>query len=424
MTLMAFPAWALPPAPADGVPRPLLPSPPPPASPQWGRAGSGGGGGGGGDGGPPGAPPPPPHPPVSLPPLAHAAAASAAASVTALFVTPLDVVKVRMQAHVCTPLPDPCAVPGHAASMADAARQIIAAHGPRGLWRGLPATFAIAVPSTGLYFCLYEAFCRGLRGGGGGGGGGSSGGGGGEALRPSLAVLPPDAVPAVAGATARCVATLAGAPLELGRLRLQAGAPSGIGAGAGLRGALAGVVAADGVVGLWRGAGVTLLRDAPFSAIYWGAYEALKAPGGGVPWLLGRRGQREEGPAGAARPAAAGAAADTLTPPPAAAAVGGGGGGGGVDTPVHLLSGVGAGVLAAAATVPADVVKTRWQAGERGAPGGPAGVAAVARGIVAAEGLRGLTRGVGPRVAKVAPSCAIMMASYEALKGLALALAG
>lgn len=143
-----------------------------------------------------------------------------------------------------------------------------------------------------------------------------------------------------------------------------------------------------------------------------------------MPWLLGRRGQREEGPAGAARPAAAGAAADTLTPPPAAAAVGGGGGGGGVDTPVHLLSGVGAGVLAAAATVPADVVKTRWQAGERGAPGGPAGVAAVARGIVAAEGLRGLTRGVGPRVAKVAPSCAIMMASYEALKGLALALAG
>lgn len=112
-------------------------------------------------------------------------------------------------------------------------------------------------------------------------------------------------------------------------------------------------------------------------------------------------------------PTADGALAPAAPTAPAAA---------GVDTLVHLLSGVGAGVLAAAATVPADVVKTRWQAGERGAAGGPAGVAAVARGIVAAEGLRGLTRGVGPRVAKVAPSCAIMMASYEALKGLAVAL--
>lgn len=123
---------------------------------------------------------------------------------------------------------------------------------------------------------------------------------------------------------------------------------------------------------------------------------------------------KEEGLAGVrATPSAAVAETRDATLPPAAA---------GVDTLVHLLSGVGAGVLAAAATVPADVVKTRWQAGERGAAGGPAGVAAVARGIVAAEGLRGLTRGVGPRVAKVAPSCAIMMASYEALKGLAVAL--
>ncbi|GAB0489140.1 hypothetical protein MMPV_000356 [Pyropia vietnamensis] len=399
MTLVEFPSWALRPAPADAVSRPLPASPSAPP-PQWGRTDGGGGGGGGGcgDGGSPASPPP-----VSLPPLAHATAASAAASVTALFVTPLDVVKVRMQAHVCTPLPAPCARPDHAVSMADAARQIVAAHGPRGLWRGLPATFAIAVPSTGLYFCLYEAFCRGLRGG---------------ELSAPPAVLPPDAVPVVAGAAARCVATVAGAPLELGRLRLQAGAGVRAGGRAGLRGALAGVVAADGVAGLWRGAGVTLLRDAPFSALYWGAYEALKAPGGGVSWLLaglGRgRGQVAEA-APAAEMAAAGAAADRLSSPPALPA-------GGVDTLVHLLSGVGAGVLAAAATVPADVVKTRWQAGERGAPGGPAGVTAVARGIVATEGIRGLTRGVGPRVAKVAPSCAIMMASYEAFKGLALTL--
>jgi len=226
--------------------------------------------------------------------------------------------------------------------------------------------------------------------------------------------VPAAAVPATAGAVARCVATLAGAPLELGRLRLQAGA--GGGRAGGLRGVVASVVATDGVAGLWRGAGVTLLRDAPFSALYWGAYEALKRPGGAVDRLVGR------GRAAGAPLAAAGA-------PPAAAGTAGGGGGApprpGVDTPVHLLCGVGAGVAAAAATVPADVVKTRWQAAERGAAGGApgGGVWGVARAIVRDEGVRGLVRGVGPRVAKVAPSCAIMMASYEGLKGLALALA-
>jgi len=188
------------------------------------------------------------------------------------------------------------------------------------------------------------------------------------------------------------VATLAGAPLELGRLRLQAGA--GGGRVGGLRGVVASVVATDGVAGLWRGAGVTLLRDAPFSAIYWGAYEALKRPGGAVDRLVGR------GRAAAGTPRAAVAA------PPRP----------GVDTPVHLLCGVGAGVAAAAATVPADVVKTRWQAAERGAAGRGApdgGLWGVARTIVRDEGVRGLCRGVGPRVAKVAPSCAIMMASYS-----------
>jgi len=36
--------------------------------------------------------------------------------------------------------------------------------------------------------------------------------------------------------------------------------------------------------------------------------------------------------------------------------------------------------------------------------------------IVAEEGVRGLFKGFVPRVAKVAPSCAIMVASYEFFK--------
>ena len=32
----------------------------------------------------------------------------------------------------------------------------------------------------------------------------------------------------------------------------------------------------EGVTSLWRGLGVTLLRDVPFSAVYWACYEDLK----------------------------------------------------------------------------------------------------------------------------------------------------
>lgn len=40
----------------------------------------------------------------------------------------------------------------------------------------------------------------------------------------------------------------------------------------------------SGIAGLWKGVFPTLLRDVPFSAIYWMNYESLKAVyGPGVP---------------------------------------------------------------------------------------------------------------------------------------------
>lgn len=41
--------------------------------------------------------------------------------------------------------------------------------------------------------------------------------------------------------------------------------------------ALKATIQTEGVLGLWRGLGPTVLRDVPFSGVYWAIYESLKA---------------------------------------------------------------------------------------------------------------------------------------------------
>lgn len=289
----------------------------------------------------------------------NAISSTMGASVVAVTVTPLDVVKVRMQAHVC-PVggASPCDDPMHVEGSIDAARKIIRAQGVRGLWRGLNVTLLLALPTTGLYFTLYEAFHDEI-----------------HARNPeeskSYAAL-------FAGASARIATSTAASPLELARTSLQAGVG---GPNATVVSVLTQIRRTDGVLALWRGLGPTLLRDVPFSAIYWSAYENLKDPERSIlPHRFFSSGN---------------------------------------EFSVYLGAGIGAGGLAAACTVPADVIKTRRQASLM--PGNPVQLPspfAIARNIVQDEGMRGLFRGAGPRVAKVAPACAIMMGSYELLRKL------
>lgn len=279
----------------------------------------------------------------------------------ATVVTPLDVVKVRLQAHVC-PVGghSPCEDPKHVEGSLDAARKIIRTEGVRGLWRGLNVTLLLAIPTTGVYFTLYEAFRERI------------GDTFPEASKPASAIA--------AGAMARTAACSVASPLELARTSLQAGVG---GPNATVLSVLRYVKNTDGLPALWRGLGPTLLRDAPFSAIYWSTYETLKDP------------QRSILPS------------QLFTS--------------GTSFGVYLGAGIGAGGLAATCTVPADVVKTRRQASfVRGPDGRSVAPKAltIARQILYDEGIRGLFRGAGPRIAKVAPACAIMMSSYEVLRKL------
>jgi len=94
-----------------------------------------------------------------------------------------------------------------------------------------------------------------------------------------------------------------------------------------------------------------------------------------------------------------------------------------------FVAGAAAGTLAAALTTPMDVVKTRRQlfsavgsdavnsnSGVGGASSGNGSTPTVMRAIWREEGLRGLMSGLRPRILKIAPACAIMISSYEAGK--------
>lgn len=293
--------------------------------------------------------------------LRNAAASTMGAGVVATVVTPLDVVKVRLQAHVC-PVGghNPCVDPRHVDNSLDAFRKIVRSDGLRGLWRGLNATLVLAIPTTGLYFTLYEAFRERL-----------------QYDNPHWSAA---TAPLIAGAAARSAAASAASPLELARTTLQAGVA---GEGATVASVLRDVRRQHGIRAWWRGLGPTLLRDAPFSAIYWSSYEILKHP--------------------------------VRSPLPRRAFASGN------EVPLYIASGSGAGSLAALCTVPADVIKTRKQAPvSTGAPSShgasiPSSLEIV-REIVATDGIRGLFRGAGPRIARVAPACAIMMSSFETFR--------
>lgn len=290
-------------------------------------------------------------------------------------------------------------------------RSIFMNEGLAGMYAGLAPTLVMGVPNTVLYFYTYEELAPRL-----------------------IEYFPSDhpasgAIPAIAGASARFVASLSTAPLEL--LRTQQAARSGLGtaddsAGRGMISELRTMVRNEGPLSLFRGVWPTLMRDVPFSAIYWMSIESMRD--------LWR--------------------ARHLSMPPVSSTE---------QTIEALINGSVSGVIAAAFTTPLDVLKTRSQIitptiaiAEATSEGRitltPAamcnhgGALAVKQkhvsmvpstastngmgmtkapstlqlvnSIVEKEGISGLWRGNTARCMKVAPACGIMIATYETGKRL------
>ncbi|RZC39707.1 solute carrier family 25 member 40, partial [Asbolus verrucosus] len=301
----------------------------------------------------------------------------AAASCT---VTPLDVVKIRLQAQqktaskcflYCNGLMDHfCGCgpennqkhwfqrPGHFNGTIDAFIKISRNEGFYSLWSGLSPTLVLAVPTTILYFVSYEQLRLKLR----------SLYNKHNNVDPSQQKLP-FWIPLISGATARVIAVTIVSPLELIRTKMQSKKLTY----SEIRESLRSLVQQSGVFGLWKGIFPTLYRDVPFSAIYWMNYEFMKS-------LL-----------------------CTGTP----------------TFGQSFFAGAVSGAIAASITVPFDVVKTHQQIelGEKtlytDKPTKMQTTAQVLRQIHKHRGYKGLFAGLAPRLIKVAPACAIMISSFE-----------
>ncbi|KAF7669729.1 hypothetical protein LDENG_00147070 [Lucifuga dentata] len=302
-------------------------------------------------------------------------ASCSGAILTSLLVTPLDVVKIRLQAQknpflkgkcfvYCNGLMDHICVcengnsktwykaPGHFSGTLDAFIKIVRREGIKSLWSGLPPTLVMAVPATVIYFTCYDQLCA--------------------ALRVRMGERAQEA-PLLAGAIARVGSVTVISPLELIRTKLQSQKQSY----RELTDCIRSAVEAEGWLSLWRGLGPTLLRDVPFSAMYWYNYEKGKS------WLCNQYNTREP----------------TFT--------------------ITFISGAVSGSISAIVTLPFDVVKTRRQVelGELQAMNlsyqASSSTFSMMSRIVAQDGIQGLFAGFLPRLIKVAPACAIMISTYE-----------
>ncbi|GBG30808.1 Mitochondrial carrier protein MTM1 [Hondaea fermentalgiana] len=325
--------------------------------------------------------------------------ASVGALLTSMLVTPLDVVKTRLQAqaqhfdHADVKSPASCVrcthyqfsnglldvmlpketanhtlreCPYHLHNTADALYKITKHEGVGALYNGLRPSLIMAVPSTVLYFSSYDYLRNTL--------------GQDFNMKPTVAAL-------VAGSSARMLAATVISPLELVRTKMQASNVPQT-----MLHLVRTQIERKGVTSLWQGLSPTLFRDVPFSAIYWAVVERSKIAyrPGIAKWL-----HRQYGPTNALE-----------------------------EFTVSFFSGATGGMVAATLTNPFDVIKTRRQVFDYSPDIPPevlrkeASSINIARKIFKSEGAAGFMVGLTPRLAKTIPACAIMLSSYEASKRL------
>ena len=302
---------------------------------------------------------------------------SVAGAVGATFVYPIDLVKTRMQnqRHVPTS-PQTLAsststtpkAPASASSIGSAVyknswdcfRQVVRHEGGRGLYSGLGPQLVGVAPEKAIKLTVNDLMRRLLSV--------SSVDADGR-RRSSISVYGEVAAGCMAGGSQVIFTN----PLEIVKIRLQVQGQQSKQSGYQRQGAMQ-IVRQLGLRGLYKGASACLLRDIPFSGIYFTAYAHLKSD------LFGE------------------SAGHKLT------------------IWELLMSGAIAGMPAAYLTTPADVIKTRLQVEAKSGQSTYTGIGDAYRKIVAEEGYTALFKGGPARIFRSSPQFGVTLMTYELIK--------
>ena len=261
----------------------------------------------------------------------------------------------------------------------DALRQTLRHEGVRGLYRGFAVTAIGAIPATCLYLTSYDVFKQRLSGMSA-----LEGSPGGVAFT----------IPFCAGMLAETLSCVLWVPIDVLKERLQvqaspaAAVSRAIPVYRGSAHAIRSVWAHEGLRGMYKGYGATLLSFGPFSALYFVFYEQFKPD---------KDSQTASATLGTA--ALAGSLASFLTNPLDL-----------VKLRLQVQRGAAAGRNAAVKSVSvAEPASTQYRSVLHGITT-----------IMRTEGILALFKGAGARVAFHAPSTAITMSAYETFKKMIL----
>eukprot|EP00730_Choanoeca_flexa_P015959 TRINITY_DN7449_c0_g1_i1.p1 TRINITY_DN7449_c0_g1~~TRINITY_DN7449_c0_g1_i1.p1 ORF type:complete len:320 (+),score=37.99 TRINITY_DN7449_c0_g1_i1:150-1109(+) len=259
-------------------------------------------------------------------------ASSGATLAVTTFASPINMVKVRVQANTLPVAP------------MEAVRQLWRENGVRAFYSAWPISVAMSIPSGVVYILTYEQ-CRDYM------------------AAHLLASHQLGYAPLLAGFTSRIVCSTIFAPLELLAIKVQCSSNPSIAK------TIAKVYRNEGIAGFYRGLGLTLLRDAPFSALYWMFMTDFKT----------RIHQRHPNWA--------------------------------ANHPFETtFAAAGSGCfLAGVLTQPMDILKTRMQTATT-----CISLRTVLRGLYANYGVLGFFQGLGLRTMQMVPASALFMACFEA----------
>jgi len=259
-------------------------------------------------------------------------AGSLSGTCSTLLFQPLDLVKTRVQQT------------GPGTSLVRVISSVVSQDSVRGLWRGLVPSLVRTVPGVGLYFSSMHQ------------------------MKTSLCDGRPTALQsALIGSSARALAGSVMIPFTVIKTRFESRAFHY----SSTAHALISILRTEGLRGLTRGLGPTLVRDVPFSGLYLMFYEQLKT------WVPEEVSRTQSSAA------------------------------------VHFSCGLVAGLLASLVTQPADVIKTRLQLSS----GSGLRLTGAVLQIYRDRGLGGFTTGIVPRSLRRTLMAALAWTVYERMIG-------